>query len=422
MRLLARNRAFRHLWAARFLVVLATWSLYTAVPVLIYERTGSALASAVTLAVVALPPILLGPVAGVIADRYDRRRVMRGCALALGGVMLLAAPFAGAAPLALLYAVVALEAVVATVFSPAESALLPSVVEDTDLTAANALNGLNDSLGRIVGPAIGGVVLAQAGFAATLSIAAGLYGLAWLVLRGVTGPGAPDRVAPDGADADDGATAPVSPLAALVGEIREGLAVVTGNRALLLVLLVFAVILIADMPNSAVLPAFVAGSLGAGAAGYGTFVSVRGVAGLLGGVMIASVGQRLPERVLVGGGALAVAVGIDVMGLAGSFAVALVVIVVLGPAIAGMQAGLGTMIQRVTDDATRGRVYGLIGSGSGVIALAGSLAGGGVAELASPAVVIVASGALYVMPAMIVLIVWGGRKMKSHDRVGPCPP
>lgn len=94
MTLLLTNPAFRRLWAAGFFFLLATWSLYTAVPFLIYQETGSALASGAVIALISLPGILLGPLASVVADRRDRRQIMSWGAAVLAAVMLIAIPFA----------------------------------------------------------------------------------------------------------------------------------------------------------------------------------------------------------------------------------------------------------------------------------------------------------------------------------------
>ena len=415
MTLLLTNRRFRRLWSAGFFFLLATWSLYTAVPVRIYQATGSALASGAVLAVISLPGILLGPVAGVLVDRWDRQRVMSWGAVALAAVMLAAIPLAigliggAGAALPALYGIVLLEATVYAFFSPAESALLPTLVEEADLNAANSLNGLNDNLARIAGPVVGAFVLGLFGFGATLAVCAALYGLGWLVLQGLRRvPGATPAPAPETDDpAPERETASGGWLRSLGDELRVGLATVAGNRPLLLVMAIFALVIVADAPLSAVLPAFVAGSLGAGAAGYGTAVSVRGIAGVLGGVVIASVGHRFDETRMVTVGALVLGLGIIAIGVAQSFVVTLVVMVAMGPAIAAFQTGLATLLQKHSEDATRGRVFGLLGTGTGLISLAMSLAGGGLAELTSPPVVVVSSGVLYLLTVgLIAASVW----------------
>ncbi len=174
-------------------------------------------------------------------------------------------------------------------------------------------------------------------------------------------------------------------------------------------MLVLALIILADIPLSAILPAFVVGSLDAGEEGYGTIVSVRGVAGLLGGLLIASIGHRLHERTLVMVGAATVGAGIIVIGLAQSFVATLIVMVVLGPAIAALQTGISTLLQKNSEDATRGRVFGLLGTGSGLITLVASPVAGALAEVSSPPVVVVASGVLYLLAVTLIVAAFRNR-------------
>jgi hypothetical protein len=97
--------------------------------------------------------------------------------------------------------------------------------------------------------------------------------------------------------------------------------------------------------------------------------------------------------------------GIILIGVAQSFVVTLVVMVAMGPAIAAFQTGLATLLQKNSEDATRGRVFGLLGTGSGLITLVASLAGGGLAEIFSPPVVVAASGVLYLLPVVLTVVV-----------------
>src|SRR3954467_3680158 len=71
-----RVRDFRLLWSGRLVSLLGTWLLTVAVPAYVLELTGSLLATGLTLAAEYLPLLLLGPLAGVLSDRWDRRRLM----------------------------------------------------------------------------------------------------------------------------------------------------------------------------------------------------------------------------------------------------------------------------------------------------------------------------------------------------------
>jgi MFS family permease len=108
---------------------------------------------------------VFGFVAGVFVDRWDRRRtlIVANLALALGlAPLLLVGPLGW---LWLVYAVAFVEAAIAQFVKPAEGALLPRLVGEDELVGANALTALNTNVSRLLGPALGGLVVAAAGLA-----------------------------------------------------------------------------------------------------------------------------------------------------------------------------------------------------------------------------------------------------------------
>ena len=411
--LLFANRPFVRFWSAGLLFQLATWALHVAMLVYVFELTGSPFATGLIPVFASLPGILLGPIAGVLVDRWDRRRVMVVSTLLIVALLLAVLPFAGDVRPGLLFAIIAVEAAVMAFFAPAENAILPRLVGDRDvdpdhggpLRTANALNAFNDNLGRILGPAVGAFVLIQFGFGAVLVCCVLLHLGAVALLVGVRVPPSMSRVAPDPA-------IPVALGRGLAGVVRragrewgDGLRAVRANQVLLLTVAGFGLFLLADVPLSAVLPAFSSESLGAGSAGLGIMLPVRGVTGVLGGLLVAALSHRVSETRLLAGGLLLHGAGVAVMGLSGSFAVALLMAVPIGPAAAAIQTGLFTLLQCHSPDAVRGRVFGLVGTVNGIVILATSLAAGSLGEAVGAQAVVVLSGCLYVVPLALV-VVW----------------
>lgn len=154
-------RDFRFLWGGRAISLLGSWLLVVAVPAHVYALTGSVFATGLTLAAEYLPALLLGPVAGVLVDRWDRRRVMIVADLfraAAVGAMLVGTPTA-------IYVAVVAESVGAVLFRPAAQAHVPAVVGTGDaLSSANSWNAATDGVVRLAGPPLGGVLLLWAGF------------------------------------------------------------------------------------------------------------------------------------------------------------------------------------------------------------------------------------------------------------------
>src|SRR5262245_33302118 len=120
-----RIRDFRLLWFARLVSLLGSWLLVVAVPAHVFALTGSVAATGLTLAAQFLPPVMLGPLAGVLADRWDRRRVMVAAdAARAAAVLLLLAR--GPGGVWLVYLALMAESVGTVVFRPAAQAHTPA--------------------------------------------------------------------------------------------------------------------------------------------------------------------------------------------------------------------------------------------------------------------------------------------------------
>src|SRR6266540_2998176 len=142
-----RHRAFAVLWLGGLLSLVGDWMLITGIPLVVYQLTGSTLALGAAVAANALPRVLVGSVAGVFVDRWDRRRTMVVCDLLLGLGLLPLLVVRDARDLWLIALVLLWESSVVRFYQPAEGALLPRVVPDDELIAANALNGFSMSVG-----------------------------------------------------------------------------------------------------------------------------------------------------------------------------------------------------------------------------------------------------------------------------------
>src|SRR5579862_6558898 len=159
-----RIRDFRLLWGAGVISSLGSWLLVLAIPAHVYLVTRSLAATGLTVAADYLPMLLLGPVAGVLADRWDRRRLMlaadvfRAAAVA---TMLLAT---GRGMYWIIYPAMVAESSGTVLFRPAWQARTPAVVgTGTALNSANALNSAGNGIVRLIGGPAGGILLAAFG-------------------------------------------------------------------------------------------------------------------------------------------------------------------------------------------------------------------------------------------------------------------
>ena len=151
---------FRWLLSALAVSQIGDWLYNLALVVLVYDRTHSALWAGVTTAARVVPVVVLGPLGGVLADRFDRRRIMIMCDLARMGLMvLLAAVAAFQLPIVLAPVIAAAATAAAAPYVPCVAAVTPHVVEDADLPGANAARSAVTGAGIVLGPALGGVLL-----------------------------------------------------------------------------------------------------------------------------------------------------------------------------------------------------------------------------------------------------------------------
>lgn len=401
MQLLFSNRAFARLWLAGLFVILSTWVLFMTMMIMVYEITGSPLATGLILVFTSLPAVLLGPIAGALVDRWDRKRVMSLGALSLATLLLLSLPLARDVSVVTLYAIIVVQAIIMAFYAPAENALLPNLVREDDLAPANAFNAMNNNLGNIVGPSVGAFLFVQVGFTATLATCALLFLAGWAVIAGLPVPG---RIVSESASPPIARTRGIGAILASVGrDIRVGIHAVRSRPVLLVAVAAFGLYTLADVPLTAVLPVFVGDSLGVGPAAFGTMMTIRGITGLLGGLAVAAVSRSIHEATLLAGGLLLYGACIASWGIINTFTLGLLITMPVGLAAAAIQTGMYTLLQRHSPDATRGRVFGLVGTVNGTIMLGGSLVAGGVGELVGTRPVVIMSGCLQAMPLILVL-------------------
>lgn len=182
---LLRDRAdFRRLWGSTVVSLLGDWLSYVAVSLISMQRGDGALAVGMVLVAHALPVVLLSPVAGALADRFDRRKMLVrsyvGAAFLTGGMWIAAQ----SASVWIVQALLLVRVAISSLAMTARTSLVPSVVEPDELHRANSLLGLTWSVLFATGVALGGVLSAALGAANAIAIDALTFvAAATIVLR-----------------------------------------------------------------------------------------------------------------------------------------------------------------------------------------------------------------------------------------------
>jgi MFS family permease len=335
------DRDYRWLWTGQAINGIGSQITRIALPYQVYVLTGSTLAVAALTAVQLVPILIFALGAGSVADAVDRRKLLFVTQLGLlaCSTSLLLLSLQPEPPLIALFAVAFVAAGVGAVDQPARSSSIPRLVPPERLPAAIALNQVNFQVGSVVGPAIGGVLIATVGLpgaylADVLSFTASLIGIA--------------------------AIAPLPPLAAVtrpgLAAIREGLRFVRGRRVILSTFVIDLNAMVFGMPTS-LFPALALDVFKVGPAGLGLMAASPAIGALLGAVLsgwvtgVRRIGLAVIVAVAVWGAA------ITLFGLSTfSFPLALVFLGIAGAADVLSAVFRSTIVQLETPDTLRGRV------------------------------------------------------------------
>jgi predicted MFS family arabinose efflux permease len=163
VRLLRRNRNFRHLWMAQIVSEIGDWFYTLAIYSLLLQLTGQASSVALALVLQVLPQTFIGPMSGVINDRIRRKRVMIAADLARVVIVLAMLLVRSRTMVWLVYPLLLLETIMAAFFEPARSSVIPNITRREDIILANTLSSTTWSLNLMLGAALGGLVAALLG-------------------------------------------------------------------------------------------------------------------------------------------------------------------------------------------------------------------------------------------------------------------
>ncbi len=364
------HRGFRLYFLGQTVSLVGFWLQSIAVGWLVYRLTDSGWMLGVVAFSTNIPILLLSPVAGLLADRVDRRRMViftQGLQMmqALALALLTFADWVTPVQIILL----ALVQGIAQAFdSPARHALLPTMVGDSgELPNAIALNSLVMNLGRFIGPAIAGVLLAWLGEAwcfllNAFSFCAVLFALTQLPAA----PAAKPNAIP------------------LRTQIVAGFAWVRASVPARLLLVNLAAMSFTAPTYAALMPMFVHEVFGGDSRTLGLLVGSAGLGALAGTLLLASRQSMRGLARLINAATAAAGCGLLIFALTPSVAVAMLALMPVGFGIIVTAAGTNTILQRMVDDGLRARVVAIYLMCFLGTAPLGSLALGGLAEWLGP--------------------------------------
>ena len=394
-----RRRDFALLWVGGLVSFAGDWILRAALPFFVYEQTGSTVATAGMIVASLAQHVVLSSFAGVFVDRWDRKRVLVVAALVQAATvsLLLLVPSEGW--LWVVYAVAVAQSVVASFSAPAEGALLPTLVPDEQLVPANALNALNNRVGRLVGAPVGGAMLAEFGLRTVVLLDCTSFVLAALLVSGIASRGRARPAAAEG----PGAAAVESALAAFWREWVAGMRIVLHEPRIRVLFLVFGLMTFGGTMLDPLDVAWVRDVLGEGPKVYAWLMTTHAATGILGTLVVGRFGAPWPPRALIGYTSLVAGAALAVRYNLPAVPVAVAMAAVGGATSVVSSVGVETLAQRTVRDEYRGRVYGSLVASGALLSLAGAATAGLLAEVVGIVTMLNVATALIVVAGVVVL-------------------
>jgi MFS family permease len=377
LRLLVANRPFRLLWSARAVSFLGDSLALVALMLHVASTTGRALAVALLLLAGDFGPALLGPLAGTVADRLERRGVMVGCELLQGALMVGVALWLPSLPLLLV--LVGLRAAAGQVFQPASRAAVPALVPGDDLEWANAAVGVATNGGETLGPLVAALLLPVLDVRGVLLVDAASFLVSAMLL------GLLPAMAAGGQET-------AGPRRSFLADAGTGLRYLRGQATVRAVAIGYFAVVACTGIDDVALVFLATDTFGAGAAAVGLLLAAVGIGLLAGYALLARSRGRIPMTVLLLAGFAVSSAGNLLTGLAWAVAAAFALQAVRGLGIAAMDVAATTLIQRIVPPQLLGRVFGSLYGGIGVAAALAYLLGGVLLDRTTPRVAFVAAG------------------------------
>jgi MFS family permease len=347
-----RHRAFATVWTGSFVSNIGTWMETVAIGVYVTQATGQAAWTGTVAALTYAPTVVLGPFGGALADRFDRRRFLVGVTLfqtlLAAALTLLAAT--DRLSVGAVATIVLLAGCAFAVAMPAVQAMTPDLVGAEDLLGAMSLGAAQFNLGRVVGPALAGLVITAGGLAWAFGLNVLSFGAVLVALALIRIP----------------------PLAGRDGErprvlrnIAEGVVAAGRDPGIRTALLLLVATTFLVSPFIGLVPAVAIKVFGRGAPGTSALVTAQGVGAVCSALAATPLAGLLGRRRLLVAALLLVGPAAVLYGLAPTFPLAVAAIAVLGFVYLAVLSGTSTVCQLRAPRELRARIASLFMLGVG---------------------------------------------------------
>jgi MFS family permease len=343
--------AFRNYFIATVVSNIGSWMQIVAQGWLVLSLTDSPFYLGLVGLVRAVPTILLSLIGGVLADRFDRRRILivtQSVAM-ISSVLLAALVILDIVTVWHILTISFISSIFFAADNPTRQALVPDLVGKERLTSAIGLNSAAWNGAAVIGPSIAGVLIAVVGVSGAFLVNAASY----LAVMGavVTMPELPRY----------GVTK-----RSVAGQLADGVRYISEHRAIWGILLLIAIPSLGARPYIQMMPVFARDILGLGATGYGVLMAASGIGALFGALAVTSLGNSTRRGLILLGVTAGLGVTLVLFSASSWLVPSLVLVVAVGGASTLMMSLANALLQGIVPGEMRGRVmsvYSLIAAG-----------------------------------------------------------
>jgi MFS transporter, DHA1 family, staphyloferrin A biosynthesis exporter len=379
---------YRYLWTGTLMMSAGQWIQQVALGWLVYELTGSSVMLGLLNGLRALPFLVTGPMAGVAADRMDRRQLMLrtqhvliAAAFLMGGLVA-----SGWLQVWHIFVFTLVTGVGWSFSEPVRQSLIPTVVPKAELVNAIALNSAGFNLMKVVGPALGGVMIALFGVAGNFLVQGAAYVVVLLMIQSMSVAATPAQARRSSA----------------LASLKEGFAYVRSTPTVLALMILAYVPRVFAVPYQTLMPVFQKDVLHVGPEGLGMLMAAPGLGAVLAVLTLASISNRMKRQgLMLVGSTVMLGLSLILFSQTTSFVFALLVLVIAGAFQMVFLASTSTMLQLIVPDELRGRVMSLYMLDRGLMP-AGALFAGVVAHLVGAPLAVTSMGVIVVLLTLIV--------------------
>lgn len=390
-----RHRDFRLLWMGQLSVSMGLWMDNVARSWLIYSLTGSALDLGFAAAARGIPMLIFGPIAGVVADRYNKKIQLacaQGASVLLNFLLASLVLFGHVQPWHV-YLTGFFAGLVQAFQMPARFTLVNDIVGPKDLLNAVALSSVAQQLSRSIGPAIAGVLIAGIGVHGSYYVQAGMYLVATMWTLQIRMPPRP--------------TVSARTREPMLKSLTAGLAYVRATPHLRALILLALGPLTLGMCYSSMMPLFAQDILGGGAKLQGLLLTCVGIGAFIGAVIVASIPRNTGYGRGVALGAAAFLIAVMLFSRSHWVPASLVLGAVIGLFTTTYQTQNQTLLQLAAPDKLRGRVLSIYALNVGLMPMGALLAGALAHWIGAPNAVTILTGAGLVLVFCVALLTPG---------------